>query len=428
MNIKLKLNGVAFFMLMLMFALLVTPSYIRAKSTGQIAFPVQAEGEWDDWDDSDWEDEDWEYDLEEKQTQPLVRYNRVEGVTLGIQMNKEYGERKTPTRPIPFGSWAYAFAAKEFQYQIGMEKGFTNTNRLAIGGEYHRMIDTPDAWFLKSEENSVAAFLVKEDFHDFYFRDGWSAYLSQNLWKALTLTAGYQSEQCKTVEKNTNWSLFGGDKFRENPVIDEGDLKSLFGKLDFDTRNSARNFRRGWHIQAEGEFTLDDFETDFPYDRVMIDIRRYQPMGFSDNVNFRVRAGSAKGTVPWQKSFYLGGIGTLRGYHHKEFPAGPMEFGGNRMLLAQLEYNVGESVMTEYITGGFPFFHLILFADGGWVGQADSGLGLHEGFDMLNKDNFKSDVGIALANQTGDFRVELAKRTDTGYKPYMFWFRFNRTF
>ena len=75
-----------------------------------------------------------------------------------------------------------------------------------------------------------------------------------------------------------------------------------------------------------------------------------------------------------------------------------------------------------------PQFNVILFVDAGWVGYADPDQSIFKGFKNLTWSNLKSDVGIAFSNQSGSVRLEIARRTDTGYKPFTFLFRISRSF
>ena len=383
---------------------------------------------WQDWDwDEDW-DEDWGGG---SRLVPDIRYNRVEGVFLGMRVKEDYWRRRHPRRPFVYGSLGYAFKSKEFQYKIGVEKGFMDEYRLAFGGEYHRLVDTSDRWLLPDMENSLAAFFLKEDFHDFYLSEGGSFYVSQNFTRDITLKAAYHFDSIDSLEKETDWALFGGKKkFRDNPPMYEGEIQSIVGKLVIDTRNSEKRTTRGWYVQVEGEYGGGDLGGDFEFDRMVIDVRRYQPLGFGEGLDFRLRVGAAKGdTLPWQRSFHLGGISTLRGFGYKAYPNGPMEPGGNRMILAQLEYRMGPQDLPDELDWGLlEHFNLILFIDAGWVGFADSDAGLFNGFDGLTWSDFKSDVGVALANRSGNIRFQLARRTDTSEKPWAFMFRIHRPF
>jgi outer membrane protein assembly factor BamA len=387
---------------------------------------------WAAYDSEDDSDEDFPGSRLHRQDrwEPEVRYNRVEGLYLGMKLNKDGGRRRYASRPKVYGFFGNAFATKRLQYQIGLEKGFFEEFRLALGGEYHERITTPDLWIMPEEENSLAAFLIKEDFHDYYFTKGKSGYITQNFTSALKLTAAYQSEDLRHENRNARWSLFGGHKvFRENPFMNEGRLNAVTGRIVIDTRNSVKRTTRGWYIQIEGERAGDGFGGDFKYDRFLADVRRFQPLGFGEGVDLRIRVGSAYGNIPWEKSYHLGGVSTLRGFPYKAFPNGWENPGGNRMVLAQLEYRLGRDELPDMMDLGIlNNFNLILFTDAGWAAAVDTTYGATEGFDVLTVRKLKHDVGIALANRAGNVRLEVARRTDTGDKPYSFWFRISRPF
>jgi hypothetical protein len=397
----------AFFVLMAV----VLFSSVRAQDN----FGFLPDRDWEDWDRSDRVNFD-------------VRYNRVQGLYLGTQMNREYYRNRYPQRAFLYGSVGYGFKSKNIEYQVGLEKGFFNKYRFAFGGEIHRLIDTQDRWILPNSENSLAAFFLKEDFHDFFLKEGLSGYVVQNLGESFSVTLGYYYDEYDSLEKKTNWSLFGGKKeFRENPAIDPGQIRSAIGRIVLDTRNSTTRTTRGWYIEIEAEHAGANFKGDFTFDRLLVDFRRFQPTGFGEGLDFRLRVGSSHGLLPWQRSYHLGGLSTLRGFPYKLFPAGRMNPGGNRMLLAQLEYRLG--------TRDFPAdfwifdnFNIILFADAGWAGYTGERDPFLKGFKQLTWSALKTDVGIAFANRSGNVRFQIARRLDTGKDPYVFSFRISRPF
>jgi len=376
---------------------------------------------------SDW---DWDEDWGGSRYSSQFRYNRVEGVYLGVSLKRDHWLVRHPTMPFLYGSIGYGFAAKELQGQIGLEKGFFENFRMGFGAEFHRFIDTPDRWIISDSENSLAAFLLKEDFQDFYFREGASGYITQNFTRALTLEAAYHYEEYDSLSKNMNWSLFGKNKrFRENPPMSAGEIRSVSAKITVDSRNSRKKTTRGWYIQAEVEHAGNNLGGDFTFDRLLIDIRRYQNLGFGEGVDIRLRVGTSSGELPWQKSYHLGGLSTLRGFSYKAFPAGPMNSGGNRMVLAQLEYRIGsQDLPNELDLGILEHFNLILFTDVGWIGCTDHDEGLFKGFEELTWSSLKNDVGVAFANRGGNIRFEIIRRTDTSHKPFTFLFRLSRPF
>ncbi len=381
-------------------------------------------GSFQDW---DWDD-DWN-DVEERRTYDL-RYNRVEGIYLGGRIDEKYWRAKRPDSFLIYGHAGYAFSAREFQYRAALEQGIFTRNRLGIGAEYHRIIDTPDRWIIEDSENSLAAFFIREDYHDFYLREGSSVYVIFQPGNNLELYGSYNYDDFTAMEKNAKWSLFGGKKvFPDNPLMDEGQLRSIKGRVLLDTRNQRFSIQRGWYIELEMEKAGNNIGGEYTFDMIVMDLRRYQPMGYEQGIDIRLRAGTIKGDAPWQRTFHLGGLSHLRGFPYKMLPAGRFERGGNRMLLGQVEFRLGEgNLVDELDFGFFEFFNIILFADAGWVGSVDSDLGLFEGFRNLKWNDIKSSVGVALTNRSGSVRLELARRTDTGTKPFSLYFRVNRPF
>ena len=211
--------------------------------------------------------------------------------------------------------------------------------------------------------------------------------------------------------------------------MDAGELQTVVGRFVFDTRNSERRTTRGWYIQLEAEHAGDGLGGNFTFDRLLADIRRYQPLGFGEGIDLRIRVGTAHGQLPWQRTFHLGGISTLRGFPYKTYPDGRQNPGGNRMVLAQVEYRMGESEIPDALgLWIINFFNFILFFDAGWVMDVGPDVGLFQGFDDLTWSSLKTDVGIALSNRSGNVRFEVARRLDTGHKPFTFVFRINRSF
>jgi len=357
-------------------------------------------------------------DREEEEEPLLVRYNRVEGAFLGLRLPKEYWYNRYSDMAI-YGHAGYGFKNRQWRYQIGLERAFLPSPRWTIGIEAHNLTDTQDEWIMPTSENSLAAFFFKEDFHDYYRREGFSAYASLEFLEGLTLSGEFRRDDYSNMRKETNWSLFGGKKrFRSNPLIHEGHLRSWGLSLAYDTRDWKRNPGRGWYIQTGGELAGRRLGGDFDFDRVIIDVRRYQPITFYENIDFRLRAGSTRGRLPEQFLFDLGGVSTLQGYPFKFLT-------GDRMVLANVEYRFSGRRMD------FPIledFELILFADAGWAWFAKDASRVTKSFDELSWSKLKTDVGVALADEDGEFRINFSKRTDVGGKPIVVTLRLHRPF
>ena len=133
-----------------------------------------------------------------------------------------------------------------------------------------------------------------------------------------------------------------------------------------------------------------------------------------------MRAGSTSDPitdVPVQHRFYLGGVGSLRGYDFKQYV-------GNRLFLATLEYAIG--------TGGWsPIFDdwtIRLFYDYGLAWIADPGTDL---WDDLWTDEGKRAAGVGVSPFGWDeFRVEIVRPLDRedGDDEFVYYFRWSFDF
>ncbi len=349
----------------------------------------------------------------------LAHYNRVDGVFLGISLPPRYTDNSGLEI---YGFGGHAFASKKWQYQIGGEIYFGEDWRTSFGLEAHDHTATEDEWVMPEDENNAAAFFINEDFRDYFRREGYSAYVSQQLSENAKLTAGYRRENLFSLPNETDWSLFVNRKqFRVNPLIAEGRLASYFAQGVWDTRNHRTHPDRGWRIQIEAASSRPSLKSAYDFDRVLIDLRRYQPLGDGRNFDLRLRAGSARGQVPEQFLFDLGGVSTLPGLRFKELT-------GDRMLLGNIEYRIdaGRSRL-----GDIPLLgelNLILFADAGLAWFAEDKSDLTASFDYFTLNKLKTDIGLGLTDTDGQVRLNFAKRTDKGGEDVVISFRVNRNF
>ncbi|KPK91543.1 hypothetical protein AMJ80_07275 [bacterium SM23_31] len=347
----------------------------------------------------------------------MIRYNRVEGLFLGADIAKR---RFYDTRMFDFyGNVGYGFESEKWRYTIGLEKQLFNSNPFTIGVKGYDLTDSDDFWRIGHNENTMAALFIREDFLDFYNRSGFTAYVSQEVLNSTLLRFEYRTDTFKSMKNTARWSMFGGSKvFRLNPLIDEGDVTSVNVIGIFDTRNSGSKTSRGWWICFDGEYTGPDIGGDFDYKRYILDLRRFQPLSYYENLNFRIMLGSSRGSLPVQRMFYLGGISSLRGMRYKEFT-------GSSMFLSNVEYIFdARRVLTGPPSWFLNEFKLALFFDAGAVMP----VGIDNYFDELNTDIMKHNMGIGIITHDEDMRVDFAWRTDTKSRPLCVTFRLARSF
>ncbi len=365
----------------------------------------------------------------------VARYNRVEGLYLGVRVPRDERWRRYGANFLMWGEGGYGFSSKAWRYQVGLDRAFDVLGtrrepafRFILGAEAHDLTDTQDEWIIPTDENSLAAFLLKEDFHDYYRRVGASGYLEQEVAGQVRFRAEYRDDRYYNmppdpdVRRATNWALFGGKKeFRPNPLIDEGHLRGAVGILTVDTRDDPEEPEEGWFVQAVAEFYGGQVESDYEFDRFILDIRRYQPLGYGENLDLRLRLGSSRRNLPSQFLFDLGGISTLRGYRFKAFT-------GDRLFLANVEYRIRADSRTF---GGIPIFgdmNLIFFFDAGLAWFSEDVSRAEKGWEYLTWSRLKTDVGVAITDRAGRVRLSFARRTDSANAPIVVTFRLNRAF
>jgi hypothetical protein len=356
----------------------------------------------------------------------LFRYNRVEGLFLGLNYPQKY--YWNDQRLSLFASGGYGFAVHQWRGGIGgaHQFGFEN-NIIEVGAEVHSLTDSRDQWIIGVGENNLAALFLRDDYRDYFEREGFSIWTGlYKRWRLsdLQFQIAYLNDQYSSLGRNTNWSIFGTDKiFRENPAINEGRSKSILATLKFHSTQSRRIFTTGWSFSAGAEIAGKSLGGIFDFNSYVVDLRRYQPIGRYGNFNIRLRAASATGDVPYQKSFELGGLGTIPVFGFKEFF-------GNRMLLANAEYIINGKMLDDveffpsWLLGNL---NLFIFADAGYTAIANPGDSFIKGFNDINSSTIHSDWGFGIGSRDAKFRLGFAWRTDKS-EPAKVFIRLNRPF
>ncbi len=277
---------------------------------------------------------------------PDFKYNRVDGAALYATFKYEDYDSLLPTIWLTGG---YAFESARWRYEIGLEQVLLRTRPLSLGGAYYRRLASEDDWLIGDHENIFFTLMTTEDFKDYYEAEGGRLYTHFKPFKNLTMEGGYRYEETNWIRAHRNiWSLFGGDKifpknfatvsepYRQTGIdeIDSTTNAGLYARIEFDTRDSDEPFdRSAWAVTGTVEWSHPDLASDFDYRRYTASVRRYQKVNRHSILLMRGMYGGSDGYLPMYKMFFLGGLGTLEGYRHKEFP-------GVRFWMTNLEYRV----------------------------------------------------------------------------------------
>jgi hypothetical protein len=355
-------------------------------------------------------------------------FNRVEGISLGLGSRKNLYWDGSVALSL-YGQVGYAFKAHRWRAMLGGTRQFPldNYQLMEIGAEIYTLTDTKDDWVIGRTENDLAAFFVHQDFRDYYEREGFSVYAGHYMNGSMGsahIRIQYLNERHTSMENKTDWALFVRDKsFRENPSINDGELRAIRVGVNASTVVEKLRPAAGWSLLTTAEFSSPGLGGDFDYNQYVLDIRRYQPVSQFDNINIRMRVGTAEGELPVQRSFELGGMGTLPAYRYKEFS-------GNRMFLVNTEYVLRGNVLDQlrfFPHGLFRGLSLLLFLDTGWVGIAEESGNLFEGFGDLSLRNLNTSLGVGLGSRDGAWRLGVSWRTDRA-EPGVVFFRIARPF
>jgi hypothetical protein len=367
----------------------------------------------------------------------IFRYNRVEGIFLGLGSGKLYfwdGENVF----APYGSIGYGFSAHRWRGNLGFARqiaigGTANDQLMEVGIEGYSLADSKDRWRIGTGENTAAAFLIHEDFRYYFGREGFSLHSSYFHRTRESFAEGsitFLADRYQSLAARTDWALFGGDKvFRSNPRIDDGIMRSIIVLGGFSSAAGTRRGPDGWNMNASAEFADNHaFGGEFNFNQYVVDIRRYQPMGEFDNINVRLRAGTSHGILPRQKTFELGGLGSIPAFPFKSAPGDTL--GGNRMILFNAEYSVNGDFLGDL--SFWPSFimrhvNFLFLADAGVVRSAGDDARLTDGFGGMHWSEFATDLGLGLANRSGSFRIAVVWRTDRS-EPARFVLRLERPF
>ncbi|MEW6050143.1 MAG: BamA/TamA family outer membrane protein [Candidatus Zixiibacteriota bacterium] len=331
------------------------------------------------------------------------RYDRVDGAApyVGLKFTDQ-----DSLLPSVWGEIGHGFASKRWRYEAGMEQIVWRKIPIAVGGSYHRRLASGDDWIIRNTENLAFTLLAKEDFKDYYEAEGGTVYVKARPVPKLEFETRYRNEDLRWLKAHRNlWSLFGGDKqFRDNfstvsepfhtqgiADIDSATRAVLSFKVDYDTRSAEDLFKHSaWALTGELDWSTKDLNSSFDYRRYTLSFRRYQRINRYTMLLGRLMYGGSDGYLPMYDRFFVGGLGTMAGYYHKEYM-------GTRFWITNAEYRVG-----------FPHSDLAFSI-------------LWDMAQIANEQKLNGDVevkhSLGAAMYIGDeFKLSLAKRLDRSYR------------
>lgn len=352
-------------------------------------------------------------------------YNRVEGLPISVGPRIQLGH-SNPTVLEARLSYrtrnGIRVHRRDLGHDVGIEQYIGGHRGIALGLGLHRSIDPIEDAGITDTENSLATFVLHQDHRDHYRRHGWRAHVRfVGATRPYQVRVEYRDESHQTVDPGTPWSLLRNDSpWRPQPLVAEGDLRSIVGRFEWDGRNHAADPSAGWLVRVEVEQGLggslvhpgDGRPADAEFTFASLDARRYLRIGPRSRLAVRAMAAGAPdaGPLPPQRQRSLGGEGQLPGYRRFAFDCGaraahPGEagffpyYGCDRAVLLQAEYRFAllpDPPISRRLGLDFDLFgnpELVVFADAGRAWTQARGL---DGRVDAGPRRLRPDLGVGL--------------------------------
>jgi hypothetical protein len=320
-------------------------------------------------------------------------YNRVDQLRFGIAVQVDPQEGLMPRVGARL---EYSDGRSRWLYGVQVEQPLAERGRFSIGGSMARLTEHGELQQTADWENSLALLFARQDYRDYFEREGFGAYLSSRLGELTTISAHLRQDRWRSVPLRTSTvSWFNTDvPLRENPAIDEGESRALIVRAERLTQRLLRP-RAGLYHWISLETAGGQIGGDFEYTRWLADLRGVVRLSPATSFAMRAIAGSTvDGTLPRQRGFALGGADALRAHNTASIV-------GDQVALLQGEYALDLWMLRRgWYDGGL---RILVFGE---VGTAWTNGG--RGWDV-HRQHFKVDGGFGFATDDDHLRVYFAQ-------------------
>ncbi len=278
----------------------------------------------------------------------LVRYNRVEGLSMGVRGQVRPQTSLGPLSVAGTARFGLADLAPNGRVDIRRE---TVKRRVTFSLFHELAAIDKDARHLGLGNSLLAAFFGRDD-GDYYRRSGASFEWTPPDFEPRDFKFRSFAEYHRPALVETDFAVFrlGDDEFgfRENLVADEGWVYG--GQVALTPWwGSDPNL-----VQGGLELTAEAATGDFEYARTALVARLAMPLPRDLRLGLEAGAGKGWGSLTTQRMWHLGGPSSLRGYD-------PRRLTGTSFVRAR-----GELART------YSFGSVSIFSDVGWAGESDS--------------------------------------------------------
>ncbi len=394
-------------------------------------------------------------------------YNRVEGLpivfgpVLDLQLSRTLSTH-FDARGILRSAADNDLLREDFGFFSRLELRFNGSRGIGLGIRGYSTVNPIEARPLTRSEVGWSAILFQRDEWDYLQRKGIGGYLYGYPGRGFRVELGLRRDKESSVRANDPWSLFrNSDRWRPNPLIDDGHFVTANLALEVDTRTPSDNPVTGWWMHTDFERSWSDdvapvnlpatvrnpipTNGEYAFNRVEFDLRRYNQLSSNLRLNGRILGAGYLGgdPLPIQRRVSLGGSDPLPGYGFRALTCAPQGFSDaslpalcDRMLAAQVELRsridlgIGYRYrdrwrrdLDQFI--GFDQADLVVFLDAGKAWLSGDGPGRVPNDRIPSLAEWKADIGAGL--DAGGVGIYLARALTDG-QPLRISLRINRRF
>jgi hypothetical protein len=312
----------------------------------------------------------------------LLRYNRVEGPSVGARL-----QLRMPGYPWSLSTTGFlGLADREPKARMSLERETLST-KIAFG-LYHELEPVSRNGRHLGVGNTVTSLLFGRDDGDYFMASGFDVRLTPPSAERRSRELRIYGEWHDPVETSTDFAVFkafdGDWRFRDNVVAQElsPEVGASFVWSPWSSTDPLKP-QVGFELFTQGAFAWTDSIT-FDYERASLTLRGAFPLPRRVRLGLELGAGESLGDLPAQRAWFMGGPQTLRGY-----PAASSI--GPSFVRGRFEVGVGLAAIS-----------LAGFTDYAWTGQ-----GLDVYIDERNRSLYS--VGGGLSILDGVIRFDIAK-------------------
>jgi hypothetical protein len=198
---------------------------------------------------------------------PKVRYNRVEGLFLGLHLELDSILKTNNEFRVGFG---YGISNKDWRWNAGYTHWFDKRRDYGLSLDAYRATTfSPELESPWDTQVALSFLSFKDDYHNYFRADGWKAAFLYEPRFNFRSQIGYRSEMHRDMREVQDFSLFyRNDPLRPNPVIKEGNMRSIFLRSVYGNRAYPIGLFSPVWAMVDIEHSSNAIGSDFEFTRV----------------------------------------------------------------------------------------------------------------------------------------------------------------